>query len=140
MNTISNYQKRAMQMLVLMLLTMTAQAENKAPDFTGKTLDGKNIRLEEQRGNVVMMNFWASWCAPCKREMPSLEKLSENYPQIKVYPINMEPPNKLRAKDFFKSVNVISLGIYFDPKTSNVVEITNELEVIVNPPDILAFL
>ena len=53
---------------------------------------------------------------PCRREMPSLEKLAQMYPEIKVYAINMGKPNKLRAADFFKSIGVSSLEIYFYPK------------------------
>ena len=63
----------------------------------------------------MIINFWASWCLPCKREMPSLAKLSEKYPDVKVYAINMEKPNKLRARDFFKNLGISSLDIYFDP-------------------------
>ena len=63
----------------------------------------------------MIINFWASWCMPCRREMPSLEKLTQKYPEIKVYAINMEKPNKLVARDFFQSIGVASLDIYFDP-------------------------
>ena len=48
--------------------------------------------------------------------MPSLEKLTHKYPEIKVYAINMEKPNKLKAQDFFKFIGVLSLDIYFDPE------------------------
>jgi peroxiredoxin len=50
-----------------------------APDFTLHTLGGPNLRLQEQRGRVVMVNFWATWCAPCRQEMPQLNKLYEKY-------------------------------------------------------------
>ena len=50
-----------------------------APDFTLKALDGRNLRLAEQRGQVVLVNFWASWCGPCKQEMPQLNKLYDKY-------------------------------------------------------------
>ena len=63
----------------------------------------------------MIINFWASWCMPCRREMPSLEKLTQKYPEIKVYAINMEKPNKLITRDFFQSIGVSSLDIYFDP-------------------------
>ena len=80
-----------------------------------KDFNLQDIDLANKKGNIMILNFWASWCAPCKREMPSLEKLAQNYPEIKMYPINMEKPNKLRANDFYKSIGVTSLNIYFDP-------------------------
>ena len=64
----------------------------------------------------MILNFWATWCAPCKREMPSLEKLTNQFPQVKVYAINMEQPNKLKVRDFFRSIGVASLDTYYDPK------------------------
>jgi peroxiredoxin len=53
--------------------------EGKAPDFTLKSQRGENLKLSEQRGNVVMINFWASWCAPCREEMPILNDLYLRY-------------------------------------------------------------
>ncbi len=56
---------------------VTAQAP--APDFTLKGADGRNLRLQEQRGQVVLVNFWATWCGPCKQEMPHLNRLYDKY-------------------------------------------------------------
>ena len=50
-----------------------------APDFTLRTIGGSNLRLQEQRGQVVMVNFWATWCGPCKIEMPHLVRLYDKY-------------------------------------------------------------
>ena len=50
-----------------------------APDFTLRSVDGPNLRLQEQRGRVVLVNFWASWCGPCRQEMPHLNKLYDKY-------------------------------------------------------------
>ena len=50
-----------------------------APDFTLRTLEGQKLRLGEQRGQVVLVNFWATWCGPCRQEMPHLNKLYEKY-------------------------------------------------------------
>jgi len=50
-----------------------------APDFTLHAMGGPNLRLKEQRGRVVMVNFWATWCAPCRQEMPHLNRLYEKY-------------------------------------------------------------
>lgn len=48
-----------------------------APDFTLVTLDGKSVTLSDYRGQVVFLNFWATWCPPCRREMPSMENLNK---------------------------------------------------------------
>ena len=80
-----------------------------------KDFNLQDVDLTNKKGNIMIINFWASWCVPCRREMPSLERLTQQYPEIKVYAINMEKPNKLVASDFFKSIGVASLDIYFDP-------------------------
>jgi peroxiredoxin len=50
-----------------------------APDFTLRTMGGPNLRLQEQRGQVVLVNFWATWCGPCRQEIPHLNRLHEKY-------------------------------------------------------------
>jgi peroxiredoxin len=57
----------------------TVQVSSPAPDFTLRSVDGPNLRLNEQRGRVVMVNFWATWCGPCRQEMPHLNKLHDKY-------------------------------------------------------------
>jgi len=72
-------------MALLMLAATPLQAKNAngpAPDFTLKTLDGRNMKLSELAGNVVMINFWASWCAPCRVEMPKLNDLYNKYKDL----------------------------------------------------------
>ena len=81
-----------------------------------KDLNLQEVDLTNKKGNIMILNFWATWCAPCKREMPSLEKLTNQFPQVKVYAINMEQPNKLKVRDFFRGIGVASLDTYYDPK------------------------
>lgn len=66
-------------MLVSSLALGTVKVSDEAPDFTLKTLEGPNLRLEEYRGQVVLLNFWASWCGPCRQEMPILDRLHQRY-------------------------------------------------------------
>lgn len=53
--------------------------QSSAPDFTLRTISGPNVRLKEQRGKVVLVNFWATWCGPCRQEMPHLNRLYAKY-------------------------------------------------------------
>ncbi|HEU4459174.1 MAG TPA: TlpA disulfide reductase family protein [Methylibium sp.] len=69
----------ASALLVWMTLAPAAVPQGPAPDFTLRTMDGRNLRLQEQRGRVVMINFWATWCGPCRQEMPHLAKLYDKY-------------------------------------------------------------
>jgi len=63
----------------LLCTVLGAQAADPAPDFTLRQMDGPALRLGEQRGQVVMLNFWASWCGPCQQEMPHLNRLYDKY-------------------------------------------------------------
>jgi peroxiredoxin len=60
-------------------VALAAVPATAAPDFTLPTTLGPNLRLQEQRGKVVLVNFWATWCGPCKQEMPELNKLYDKY-------------------------------------------------------------
>jgi len=63
-----------------------------AVDFTGENLDGKPVRLKDYKGKVVLLDFWASWCAPCIKEFPSLVKLRERYKDkgFEIIGVNMD--------------------------------------------------
>lgn len=65
------------------------EAGNAAPDFELETLDGEVIRLSDLKGEKVILNFWASWCPPCKEEMPEMQKFYETYgDEIKIVAVN----------------------------------------------------
>ena len=88
----------------------------KITNITFKDINLQDVDLSEKKGKIMVLNFWATWCAPCKKEMPSLEKLAQDLPQIDVYPINMEPTNKLRVRDWLQDIGVVSLNTFFDPQ------------------------
>ena len=77
---------------------------------------GNEINLNQYNGKLVIINFWATWCAPCKKEMPSLDKLyqAENFKNLQVFAVNMEQPNPLKTKKFFTDLNIKKLEIFFD--------------------------
>lgn len=70
-----------------------------APDFSLQTINGESRSLAEQRGKIVVMNFWATWCGPCEIEMPMFESFYETKPeQVEIIAVNYdEPPGKVRA-------------------------------------------
>ena len=78
---------------------------------------GKIINLENQKSKIYILNFWATWCLPCKEEMPYLDKL-QNVNGIKIFPINIEKNNKLKTEIFFKNLEIKNLSIYFDIDTN----------------------
>ena len=77
----------------------------------------QKINMSEFKGKLLILNFWATWCEPCKEEMPSLDKLQVN-PEInklKVFAINVGKENSKKVNEFFKNLNIQNLEPYFDP-------------------------
>ena len=86
----------------------------KAPDFALKSSTGENLRLSEYRGEVVMLNFWATWCGPCRQEMPLLDDLYNRYERVgfKLLGVNIDD-NSQRAIDMMRELGV-DFPILFD--------------------------
>ena len=78
--------------------------------------DNKQINLKDYEGNLVLLNFWATWCAPCKEEMPSLDRLqkNKNLNNLKIFPINIGQDNFEKSLKFFKNLKIKNLKIFFD--------------------------
>ena len=81
-------------------------------------LDQKNIQLDlnQFKGDLILLNFWATWCAPCKEEMPSLDLLSKNknLDNLKIFPINVGKDNIEKALRFYEELEIKNLELYFD--------------------------
>ena len=88
-------------------------------DFSGNEIDLKNYS-----GKLIIINFWATWCSPCKKEMPSLDNLYQdnNFKNLEVFAVNMEQPNTLKTKKFFNDLKIKKLSIFFDKNLNFVKE------------------
>lgn len=104
-----------------------------APDFTLKSMSGSNVRLSELKGDVILLNFWASWCGPCRTEMPLLNKLHNKYKGIgfTVLGVNVEESNTA-AIDFLDE-NKVSFPILWDSKN----EVSKQYSVSAMPTTVM---
>lgn len=104
-----------------------------APDFTLKSQSGENLRLSELRGEVVMINFWASWCGPCRQEMPLLDELYAEYQPMgfTILGVNVEEDSS-KAKALLDEVPV-SFPVLFDTQS----QVSKLYDVIAMPSTVL---
>ena len=121
-----------MRLLILFTFLITNVFANDVPEIKNivihkdvKThnnvifLDKKDheINISNFDGNLIILNFWATWCEPCKEEMPSLDRLQANSElvNLKVFPINIGKENKIKVNKFFEDFNIKNFEPYFDP-------------------------
>ncbi|HEU4934528.1 MAG TPA: TlpA disulfide reductase family protein [Pyrinomonadaceae bacterium] len=80
----------------------------KAPQFELKDLNGRIVRLSDYKGKVVLINFWATWCPPCRAEMPDLVRYQRQYRKqgLQIIGITYEPESKTRLRRFARSLKV----------------------------------
>ena len=88
-----------------------------APDFTLKSREGVNIKLSELRGQVVMVNFWASWCGPCRQEMPLLQQLFDRYQSLGFSLLGVNVDEDKAAADKMLSDVQVSFPILYDDRS-----------------------
>jgi len=92
-----------------------------APDASFSTPDGKPITLAKMRGVPVLVNLWATWCAPCVKELPTLDKLAAAHRvdgQLGVVAVSEDSGPQASVEAFLKKLNVRDLGAYHDPKSA----------------------
>ena len=85
-----------------------------APAFTLASRAGQDVSLEQYKGQVVMLNFWASWCGPCRQEMPLLEGIYKKYNKMgfTLIGVNVEPDSK--AAEGFLKATPVSFPVIYD--------------------------
>jgi thiol-disulfide isomerase/thioredoxin len=99
----------------LAALTM-ATAPLQLPDLTFEDAQGKPKKLSDWRGRTVLLNLWATWCVPCRKEMPALETLQARLggPDFEVVAVNIDTRDPQKPKNFLKEANLTRLGYFTD--------------------------
>jgi thiol-disulfide isomerase/thioredoxin len=114
-------------------LALAVTGNGPAANFTLKSTSGENFQLSEYRGQVVLINFWASWCGPCRQEMPHLESIQQKYQDLgfTVFGVNVEQ-DRAMADRVLRDIPV-SFPILFD--TEN--EVSQVYDVDAMPATVL---
>src|SRR5574341_2667427 len=99
--------------------TVIALAEP-APAATFFDADGRDVRLRDFDGKLVLLNLWATWCGPCAEELPSLDRLQDELggDRFTVLALSVDRQGAAAVRPFFKTLTITHLGIYVDPKSA----------------------
>jgi len=105
------------------------------PELAFTDADDKPLKLADYKGKTVLLNFWATWCAPCVKEMPSLDKLQAEMGKDKfvVLPLSLDGPSKPKVAPFYADKKLANLGIYFDKGK----KVMGALDISVLPTSVL---
>lgn len=95
---------------------LTPESNHAAPDFTLPDLNGKQISLSDYKGKVVLLNFWATWCPPCRLEMPTIEKAYQKYKTkgFEVLAVSVDAGPKSAIQHFLQELD-LSFQVLLDP-------------------------
>ena len=82
-----------------------------------KDVNNQDVNLDDFKNKLVIINFWATWCAPCKEEMPHLDKLNSKstFQHLEIIPINIADEELVKSKEFFEEINIKNLEIFYGP-------------------------
>lgn len=112
-------------LLFVSINIFAGQTKELAPDFTLASKEGSNMRLQEQLGNVVLVNFWASWCGPCREELPHLEQIQQKYADLgfTIMAVNVDT-DRAKADILLKDIPVTFPVLYdTDAKVSKLYDV-----------------
>lgn len=117
-------------LLILLMLCVAVLSADAMPDFKLSDTNNKEIKLNDLLGKgPVLIDFWATWCAPCKKGMVALNKLAEKYDSLTVVVISIDAPKDVsKAKSYLKSNNYKFIGLFDSDK-----KLAKKLNVV-NPP------
>jgi thiol-disulfide isomerase/thioredoxin len=104
-----------MALLIVLPSLSFGQTGQKAPSLVLKDLQGRNVRLSDYKGKVVLINFWATWCPPCRAEMPDLIKMQREYRGrgLQIIGVTYPPQTVREVRRFIRSLRVnypVALG------------------------------
>ena len=107
---------------------VVAERPLRLPDLVLRTADGQERRLSDWRGRTVLLNLWATWCIPCRKEMPALDALQAKLggPAFEVVAINIDTRDPDKPKNWLKEAGINRLGYYADPSA----KVFQELKVV----------
>jgi thiol-disulfide isomerase/thioredoxin len=117
---------RCLFMCLLLVFAAHIAALDKAPDFSAADFDGNNVQLSELLKNgAVILDFWASWCVPCKKELPELAKLGEKYDSLTVVAVTIDKPkDRPKAKAAAKAIKCDIVYLFDqDDQVKNLLEV-----------------
>ena len=120
MNSCSRFIPRVLLAALLAgcLAGANAAAPQPAPDFTLKSLSGENLKLSELRGQVVLVNFWASWCGPCRQEMPLLDAMYQRYQKLGFTILGVNVEQDAAPAQAMLEEHPVQFPVLFDPQST----------------------
>lgn len=113
---------RALCLIAVLLLAPAARADEarpKIPDFSLKALSGEKVKLADQKGKVVVMSFWATWCSPCKQELPTLQALLDKHGKdgLTVLAVNTDGPKTVAEVRRFVADKKLTMAVPLDSES-----------------------
>ena len=123
----------ALTTLVASLAWAAQTLSGPAPGFTLQSRDGAQVSLASQKGNVVMVNFWASWCVPCRQEMPHLQALYDRYNSLGFELLAVNVESDLDDARKWLEETPVTFPVLFDPKN----EVSKQYKVVSMPSTVM---